>query len=230
MRSRLRASQQDRRRRCGCPDRGNRLREQYKRTRNARLNLLRSAFRELGVLIPSGIQRSLAALREGIHASPTALPPALADIYTGGLEEIEHLERAPISSHYFLQDVDSGLLDGSSIFRIVTSTIEVVQMGLCERDPGIRATLEHEPTRQTGLFVCMRDEPALDQGGARNPDGLGFAAFGRVIAGFEDLRRLFVDYARGRGEEYLQSPIRLVSLRRKSRTIVPARRQSLPRR
>lgn len=154
------------------------------------------------------------------------------------------VERAPISSHYFLQDVDSGLLEGSSLFRIVTSTIEVMQMGLCERDSSIRPTIEHEPTGQTGLrhlqgtvslarfapgavyhsfFVCMRDEPALDQGGARNPDGLGFAAFGRVIAGFEDLRRLFVEYARGGGEEYLRSPLRLQSLRRKPRTIAAPR-------
>ena len=60
-------------------------------------------------------------------------------------------ERAPISSRYFLQDVDTGLLDGSSLFRIVTSSIEVVQMGLCERDPGIAPTIEHETTRKTGL-------------------------------------------------------------------------------
>lgn len=147
------------------------------------------------------------------------------------------VERAPISSRYFLQDVDTGLLDGSSLFRIVTSGIEVVQMGLCERDPGIPPTIEHEPTRQTGLrhlrgtvslarfapgavyhsfFVCMRDEPSLDQGGTRNPDGLGFAAFGQVVTGFEDLRRLFVRHAREPGEEYLRSPIGLRSVRRKS--------------
>jgi peptidyl-prolyl cis-trans isomerase A (cyclophilin A) len=147
------------------------------------------------------------------------------------------LERAPVSSRYFLRDVDTGLLDGSSIFRIVRSSIEVVQMGLCERDPGIAPTIQHEPTRQTGLrhlqgtvslarfapgavyhsfFVCMRDEPALDHGGARNPDGLGFAAFGRVVTGFEALCRLFVEHTRGRGEEYLQSPIGLRSVRRKS--------------
>jgi peptidyl-prolyl cis-trans isomerase A (cyclophilin A) len=154
------------------------------------------------------------------------------------------VQRAPISSRYFLQDVDTGVLDGSSIFRIVTlqnqpatvpAAIEVVQMGLCERDPDIPVTIEHEPTRQTGLrhlrgtvslarfmpgavyhsfFVCMRDEPALDQGGARNPDGLGFAAFGQVVRGFEDLRRLFLEHARAGRGEYLDTPIGLKSFRR----------------
>ena len=113
-------------------------------------------------------------------------------------------QRAPISSRYFLHDVDTGLLDGSSIFRIVTLEIEVIQMGLCETNSHIAPTIEHEPTGRTGLrhvqgtvslarfapgavyhsfFVCMRDEPSLDQGGARNPDGMGFAAFGFVASG-----------------------------------------------
>lgn len=69
-----------------------RLREQYKRTRNARVSLLRSAFREFGVLMPSGRQRSLMALREALHGSPTVLPAALVAIYVRVLEEIEHLQ------------------------------------------------------------------------------------------------------------------------------------------
>ena len=33
-------------------------------------------------------------------------------------------------------------------------------------------------------------QPELDQGGLRNPDGWGFAAFGRVIEGMEVVRRI----------------------------------------
>ena len=145
------------------------------------------------------------------------------------------VERAPVSSAYFLADVDSGVLKGSSIFRIVTrfnqpashpAPIEVIQMGLRETDPTIPVVIQHEPTGMTGLrhrrgtvslarfapgavyhswFVCMRDEPCLDEGGARNPDGLGFAAFGEVVEGFEGLRAIFEGY--GRGEEYLGVPV-----------------------
>ena len=44
--------------------------------------------------MPSGISRSLAALREAIHASPTALPKALSEIYARVLKEIEHLQQS----------------------------------------------------------------------------------------------------------------------------------------
>ena len=140
---------------------------------------------------------------------------------------------APISSAYFLADVDAGVLDGSSIFRIVREKIAVIQLGLRETNPAIPPVIAHEPTGTTGLrhlrgtvslarfapgavyhsvFVCMRDEPSLDEGGARNPDGQGFAAFGHVVDGFEHLQRIFAAHALG--PEYLQTPIRLESVRR----------------
>ena len=149
---------------------------------------------------------------------------------------------APISSAYFLADVDAGVLDGSAIFRIVNldnqpathpAKIEVIQMGLRENDPTIPVTIQHESTHMTGLrhrrgtvslarfapgavyhsmFVCMRDEPCLDEGGARNPDGLGFAAFGYVAEGFEQLQRIFDEHRHG--VEYLGTPIRLLTVRR----------------
>jgi peptidyl-prolyl cis-trans isomerase A (cyclophilin A) len=149
---------------------------------------------------------------------------------------------APASSAYFLADVDAGTFDGSSIFRIVNvanqpanhpAKIEVIQMGLRENDPSIVPSIPHESTNMTGLrhkrgvvslarfapgavyhsfFVCMRDEPCLDEGGARNPDGLGFAAFGYVAAGFEELQRIFSEHSHG--VEYLGTPIRLRTVRR----------------
>ena len=40
------------------------------------------------------------------------------------------------------------------------------------------------------FFICVGDQPALDFGGKRNPDGLGFAAFGRVISGMDIVRKI----------------------------------------
>jgi peptidyl-prolyl cis-trans isomerase A (cyclophilin A) len=34
------------------------------------------------------------------------------------------------------------------------------------------------------------DQPELDFGGKRNPDGQGFAAFGRVVKGTDAVRRI----------------------------------------
>ena len=147
-----------------------------------------------------------------------------------------------MSSAYFLADVDAGTLDGSSIFRIVNignqpanhpAKIEVIQMGLRENDPTIAPTIQHESTNRTGLrhkrgtvslarfapgavydsmFICMRDEPCLDEGGARNPDRLGFAAFGYVARGFEQLQRIFKEHSHA--VEYLDTPILLRTVRR----------------
>ncbi len=38
-------------------------------------------------------------------------------------------------------------------------------------------------TATSSFFFCIDDQPELDFGGRRNPDGQGFAAFGRVVAG-----------------------------------------------
>jgi peptidyl-prolyl cis-trans isomerase A (cyclophilin A) len=92
--------------------------------------------------------------------------------------------------------------------------IEVVQggMGLWlepgEEPPAPFPPIAHESTAQTGLrhrdgalsmargapgsassefFIALGDNPALDFGGDRNPDGQGFAVFGQVIEGREVL-------------------------------------------
>lgn len=91
--------------------------------------------------------------------------------------------------------------------------IEVIQGGLGFADdlPGRLPPIEHETTEQTGLrhldgtlsmarnepgsassefFLCVGDQPELDFGGQRNPDGQGFAAFGRVVEGMDVVRRI----------------------------------------
>jgi peptidyl-prolyl cis-trans isomerase A (cyclophilin A) len=42
----------------------------------------------------------------------------------------------------------------------------------------------------SGWFICINDQPSLDFGGNRNPDGQGFAAFGRVISGTDVVRKI----------------------------------------
>ena len=143
-------------------------------------------------------------------------------------------ERAPASVGYFLADVQAGRYDGSSFFRIVTlenqaakesRRITVIQGGLKHAREDLPPVIPHETTTITGVrhlkgtvslarfapgavyhsfFICLRDEPALDFGGARHPDGQGFAAFGRVTRGFDVVERIF---ARAEPREYLDSEI-----------------------
>ena len=143
-------------------------------------------------------------------------------------------KQASASAGYFLADVRTGRYDGSSFFRIVTLSnqsvekhrrIAVIQGGLRHEREDLPQVIAHETTAMTGLkhlkgtislarfapgavyhsfFICLRDEPVVDFGGARHPDGQGFAAFGRVVEGFDVVQRI---YARAEQAEYLKNEI-----------------------
>jgi peptidyl-prolyl cis-trans isomerase A (cyclophilin A) len=127
------------------------------------------------------------------------------------------LAHAPITAGNFLAYADKGLMNGGSFYRTVSprndnnpATISVIQGGL--GDGGARlAPIAHETTKATGLkhkdgvismarnepgsatsefFICLGDNPALDYGGARNKDGQGFAAFGKVVQGMDVVRKI----------------------------------------
>lgn len=112
--------------------------------------------------------------------------------------------------------------------------IEVVQWGLNLPDEAkpLLPAIAHETTQTTGLrhrdgtvsmargapgtataefFICIGDQPELDFGGRRNPDGLGFAAFGRVVQGMEVVHAL---HAKAGPEQWLKQPIAIGPVRR----------------
>lgn len=91
--------------------------------------------------------------------------------------------------------------------------IEVIQGGAGGEEPGpdAPAAIPLERTTATGLkhldgtismarwtpdsatsdfFICINDQPELDFGGRRNPDGQGFAAFGQVTSGMDVVRAI----------------------------------------
>lgn len=113
--------------------------------------------------------------------------------------------------------------------------IEVIQFGSptpgAGREPPL-PPVPHEPTSMTGLghldgtlslarnapgtgghgfFICVGDQPELDEGGRRNPDGAGFAVFGMVVSGADVLRRLF---ELAEATEYLQNAIPITKVTR----------------
>lgn len=45
-------------------------------------------------------------------------------------------------------------------------------------------------TATSWFFITIGDQPVLDAGGGRSPDGQGFAAFGRVIEGMDVVKRI----------------------------------------
>ena len=100
--------------------------------------------------------------------------------------------------------------------------------------------ITHEPTSLTGLrhrngtisiardavgtgtagafFVCIGDQPALDFGGKRNPDGQGFAAFGHVTNGMRLIREIWSSKTQGppgsSEGELITSPAQILGARR----------------
>ncbi len=138
----------------------------------------------------------------------------------GDIEAALEPERAPGTVANFMRYVGGGLYTGGRVHRTVKPDnqpnndvkIEVVQAGVAPA----RETEKFEPiamerTSVTGLrhtdgaismarstpdsaladfFICIGDQPELDFGGRRNPDGQGFAAFGKVTAGMDVVRRI----------------------------------------
>ena len=126
-------------------------------------------------------------------------------------------DKAPITVANFLRYVDAGLYTNGSFFRVTTPEneatrdvkIEVIQGGKGEGngfDP-----IEIETTEKTGIlhedgtismarsgpntatnnfFICINAQPSLDFAGKRNPDGFGFAAFGKVTKGMGVVRKI----------------------------------------
>jgi peptidyl-prolyl cis-trans isomerase A (cyclophilin A) len=160
----------------------------------------------------------------------------------GAIEVQVDEANAPVTAANFLRYVDAGHYDGGRFHRTVRLDnqpdnrvkIEVVQAavdplrekdawppillertdktGIRHRDGAISMARDGADTATSDFFICIGDQPALDFGGARNPDGQGFAAFGRVVSGMDVVRRIQAAPADGQA---LTPPVVIRSLRRK---------------
>ncbi len=137
------------------------------------------------------------------------------------------IQNAPITAGHFLKLVEDGVFDGGSFYRSVRGGssdtnpvhIRVVQGGISHKPnkPKVEA-IPHETTDVTGIkhknmvismarskpgtassefFICIGDQPELDFGGKRNPDGQGFAAFGKVVVGEDIVHKVWGSSAMG---------------------------------
>jgi len=138
----------------------------------------------------------------------------------GSIQMELYPDRAPITVSNFLRYVDENRYQDFHFYRVVHMEnqpdndvkIEVIQGGLgFDKHPMELPTILHETTDKTGIrhlngtlsmarlepgtasseiFICINDQPELDFGGKRNPDGQGFAAFGKVISGMDVVRKI----------------------------------------
>jgi len=84
--------------------------------------------------------------------------------------------------------------------------------GLHHRDGTISmARAAATNTATSDFFICIGDQPSLDFGGKRNPDGQGFAAFGQVTKGMDVVRAIQSSPAQA---QTLTPPIAIRRIRR----------------
>jgi peptidyl-prolyl cis-trans isomerase A (cyclophilin A) len=131
-----------------------------------------------------------------------------------------NVAKAPISAENFLKYVDGGLYDGGYVNRSVRPDnttrkdveIQVIQFQRSQdRSKPSFPSIPMERTSVTGLThvngamsmarngpdtatasfsVVIGDQPSMDFGGKRNADGQGFAVFGRVVDGWDVVKKI----------------------------------------
>lgn len=175
---------------------------------------------------------------------PSKLPHVVIETDHGSITAEIDTENAPGTTANFLRYVEGGFYDGGRFHRTVTPDnqpndeirIEVIQGGINpNREDERFGPIQLERTTVTGLrhldgtismarftpdsavsdfFICIGDQPSLDFGGMRNPDGQGFAAFGRVVSGMDVVRTIQHQPHEGQS---LTPPVRINRIRLNSR-------------
>lgn len=160
----------------------------------------------------------------------------------GNMDVELYSSRAPLTVSNFLKYVDMEMYKNSTFFRTVTNKnqpdnkikINVIQAGRNNEGEQNFPPINIETTDKTGIlhkdgvismartepntatsyfFICVGDQPELNYGGKRNPDGYGFAAFGKVINGMKVVRKIHRQPCSG---QMLNPPVKITNITRKT--------------
>ena len=184
----------------------------------------------------------LTAMAAAAAVSAQSMVRVVIDTEHGEIEVAIDQGHAPGTSANFLRYLDAGHYDGGQFHRTVTMQnqpnndvkIEVIQASVnaAKREAGFDA-IPLERTTTTGLehkdgaismargapdsatssfFFCIGDQPELDFGGKRNPDGQGFAAFGMIVRGMDVVKKIQMSSYE---EQRLEPPVGIRSIRRR---------------
>lgn len=189
----------------------------------------------------------------GSPAAQRGIVPIVITTERGDIRVALDSGRAPITVTNFLRYVDGGFFTNGRFHRTVTAEnqprdsvrIEVIQgsaramrpdsgfapialektgtTGLRHTDGTISMARAGPNTATSSFFLTIGSQPALDEGGHRNLDLQGFAAFGRVTAGMDIVRAI---QQSPRSEQNLTPPVGIRHVRRvfPKRTAEPTQR------
>lgn len=188
------------------------------------------------IAAPPGVEAKPGAAR-----ASTALPRVRLETSQGAIVIEVDTRRAPITAGNFLKYVEQKRFDGTTFYRAARNKrapkFGLVQGGINHNAVRTRLPIPHEPTSRTGLrhvdgTVSMaRNAPGTAMGDFfitvgpasyldARPGSVGYAAFGRVIAGMSVVHKMLAapTYPGGRSEntigQSIVSPIRIVTARR----------------
>jgi peptidyl-prolyl cis-trans isomerase A (cyclophilin A) len=166
----------------------------------------------------------------------------------GAIEMEVDAAHAPITASNFLKYVDAGFFDGGVVNRAVRRDntvrhdveIQVIQFqinaarnreqfppiplerttvtGLKHVDGALSMARAAPDTARGSFSIVIGDQPEMDFGGRRNPDGQGFAAFGHVVRGTDVVKAIQASPTGQRGPygtESLEPPIRVAKAYRR---------------
>jgi len=145
-------------------------------------------------------------------------PIIVMETEAGLMEITVYPDKAPISAGDFLRYVDGKFYDGQGFYRTVHVKNDPLNMGMSLIQGGrldkeiVFEPIAHELTTETGIsnangavaiarlepgsgsatyfFINIGNNDFLDTGGTRNPDGQGYATFGRVTKGLDVARKI----------------------------------------
>jgi peptidyl-prolyl cis-trans isomerase A (cyclophilin A) len=195
----------------------------------------------------AGLLILLSTLAVSLLANDQQVVSVVMETAAGPVHIELYPQQAPLTVENFLRYVDGGYYEGGKFYRTVTRDndkgspiIEVIQGGLGDLG-AVFPPVAHESTEDTGIrhtngaismardspgsaqsefFICIGDQPGLDFGAHRNPDQLGFAAFGRVVSGMDVVRKIHSSPAETTADDpYLEgqiiaNPIQILSIKR----------------
>ena len=148
-------------------------------------------------------------------------------------------EHAPLTATNFMKYVDKGFYKDGRFHRTVKMDnqpdkkvkIEVIQAGanpaferrgfkpiklertnktgLKHTDGAISMARDSADTATSDFFICIGDQPELDFQGKRNPDGQGFAAFGKVTSGMDIVKKI---QSQPFKEQTLTPPVKIIDI------------------
>jgi len=194
----------------------------------------------MAVMLVWGATTHVAALEQN--------PVVVLETEKGAIDVEVDTVHAPASAANFLKYVDGGFYAGGSVNRAVRPDnttrhdveIQVIQFqmnparradgfppialertnvtGLRHLDGALSMARSGPDTATASFSIVIGNQPEMDFGGRRNPDGQGFAVFGRVVRGMDVVRAIQAAPTGPTGpygSESLAPPIRVLAASRR---------------